>query len=143
MRFLGLDLGTKTLGIAISDKTNSIASPLTTLRFSSEDYESLIMPLKDIINENSITTIVLGLPKNMDSSLGFAAKRSNDFAEILKNNIDIPVVLVDERLTSVMAHNILSENGKKMINHKKDVDAVAACLILEDYLKRSAKWNLI
>ena len=139
MRFLGLDLGTKTLGIAISDKTNSIASPLTTLRFSSEDYESLIMPLKDIINENSITTIVLGLPKNMDSSLGFAAKRSNDFAEILKNNIDIPVVLVDERLTSVMAHNILSENGKKMINHKKDVDAVAACLILEDYLKRSAK----
>lgn len=143
MRFLGLDLGTKTLGIAISDKTNSIASPLTTLRFNSEDYDSLINPLKDIINDNNITMIVLGLPKNMDSSLGFAAKRSNVFADILKNNIDIPIVLVDERLTSVIAHNILSENGKKMIDHKKDVDAVAACLILEDYLKRSAKWNQI
>ncbi len=136
MRYLGLDLGTKTLGIAISDKTNNIASPLTTLRFSSEDYVSLIEPLKKIIEENNITGIALGLPKNMDSSLGFAAQRSKNFKELLESNIDIPITLVDERLTSVMAHNILSDNGKKAIDHKKVVDSLAACLILEDFLKK-------
>ena len=136
MRYLGLDLGTKTLGVAISDKTNSIASPLTTLRFNNEDYESLIPPLRDIITDNNITTIVLGLPKNMDSSLGFAAQRSKNFKTIIEKNIKIDVVLEDERLTSVMAHNILSDNGKKTIHHKKVVDEVAATLILEDYLKK-------
>ena len=136
MRYLGLDLGTKTLGIAISDKTNSIASPLTTLRFNNEDYESLIEPLKNIVVENKITTIVLGLPKNMDSSMGFAAQRSSNFKKLIEKNIDVEVVLEDERLTSVMAHSILSNNGKKAINHKKVVDELAATLILEDYLKK-------
>ncbi len=136
MRYLGLDLGTKTLGIAISDKTNNIASPLTTLRFENEDYNSLIEPLKDIILTNNITTIVLGLPKNMDSSMGFAAQRSLNFKELIEKNIEIEVVLEDERLTSVMAHNILSDNGKKMVHHKKVVDEIAATLILEDYLKK-------
>ena len=136
MRYLGLDLGTKTLGVAISDKTNSIASPLTTLRFNSEDYESLIEPLKNIIEENGITKIILGLPKNMDSSMGFAAQRSLKFKELIESNIDIEVVLEDERLTSVMAHNILSDNGKKAIHHKKVVDEIAATLILEEFLKK-------
>ena len=136
MRYLGLDLGTKTLGVAISDKTNNIASPLTTLRFKDEDYNSLVEPLKDIILTNNITVIVLGLPKNMDSSMGFAAQRSLAFKELIEKNIDIEVVLEDERLTSVMAHNILSTNGKKEIHHKKVVDEIAATLILEDYLKR-------
>ena len=136
MRYLGLDLGTKTLGVAISDKTNTLASPLTTLRFENEDYESLISPLKDIVLKNDISTIVLGLPKNMDSSMGFAAQRSQNFKELIEKNIDIKVVLEDERLTSVLAHNILSDNGKKEIHHKKVVDEVAATLILEDYLKK-------
>ena len=139
MRYLGLDLGTKTLGVAVSDKTNNIASPITTLRFSSEDYESLLEPLKELISKYDITNIVLGLPKNMDSSLGFAAQRSHNFKELLEKNINIPIILVDERLTSVMAHNILSENGKKTIDHKKDVDTLSACLILEDYLKKESK----
>jgi len=136
LRYLGLDLGTKTLGIAISDKSNVLASPLTTLRFSSEDYNSLIMPLKDIISKYEITKIALGLPKNMDSSLGFAAKRSHNFKSLIEEQLNIPVELVDERLTSVIAHNILQDNGKKAINHKQVVDEVAACLILEDFLKR-------
>ena len=139
MRYLGLDLGTKTLGIAISDKTCNIASPLTTIRFTQEDYESLINPLNNIISKYDITHIVLGLPKNMDGSLGFAAKRSKTFKNLLEKNINIPVELFDERLTSVMAHNILSENGKKTINHKQVVDTLAAVIILEDYLKKVRK----
>ena len=136
MRYLGLDLGTKTLGIAISDKSNFLASPLMTLRFSSEDYNSLIDPLKEIVSKYSITEIALGLPKNMDNSLGFAAQRSENFKKIIEEQLNIPVVLVDERLTSVMAHDILQNNGQKAIDHKKVVDEVAACLILEDFLKR-------
>ena len=136
MRYLGLDLGTKTLGIAISDKTNSIACPMTTLRFQNEDYESLIDPLKEIIMKNNITVVILGFPKNMDSSEGFAAQRSRNFRKLIEKHFNIKVELVDERLTSVMAHSILSNNGKKTINHKKVVDELAACLILEDYLKK-------
>ena len=138
-KHLGLDLGTKTLGIAISDKTGNFATPLTTLRFSSENYNELIEPLKEIIDNNNINLIVLGIPKNMDGSLGFAAQRSQYFKKLLADNIDIPVELYDERLTSVMAHNILSNNGKKAKNHKKDVDTLAAVIILEDYLKKVKK----
>ena len=143
MRYLGLDLGTKTLGIAVSDKTNNLASPLLTLRFSNEDYNSLIEPLKEIISKYNITKIVLGLPKNMDSSLGFAAQRSEKFKEIIEKEINVPIVLYDERLTSVMAHNILTDNGRKAINHKKVVDTLAATLILEDFLKKEEKWKTI
>ncbi len=139
MRYLGLDLGTKTLGIAISDKSGNIASPLKTLRFSNEDYESLLEPLKKIINDNNITQIVLGLPRNMDGSLGFAAKRSQDFKGLLEKNVGVPIDFYDERLTSVMAHNILTDNGKKAIDHKQYVDTIAAVLILEDYLKKVLK----
>lgn len=135
MRYLGLDLGTRTLGIAISDKTNMLACPYKTLRFSDNDYQSVVEELISIIEENKITEIALGLPKNMDSSLGFAAQRSTNFEQLLKDNINIPITLIDERLTSVMAHNILHSNEKKSIKHKKIVDEVAACLILESFIK--------
>ena len=135
MRYLGLDLGTKTLGIAISDRTNMLACPYKTLRFSESNFESILDELLNIINENNITEIALGLPKNMDSSLGFAAQRSKEFENILKEKTDVPINLIDERLTSVMAHNILHDNDKKSIKHKKVVDEVAACLILESFIK--------
>ena len=73
MRYLGLDLGTKTLGISVSDKTNTIASPLKTIRFKENDFESVIPELKSIVLEKGITDFVLGLPKNMNNSLGFAS----------------------------------------------------------------------
>lgn len=135
MRYLGLDLGTKTLGIAISDKTNLLACPYKTLRFKDNNYESIIDELLQIIKDNDITDIALGLPKNMDSSLGFAAQRSENFKRFLQQKVNIPITLVDERLTSVMAHNILKDNEKKVIKHKKIVDEVAACLILESFIK--------
>jgi len=136
MRCLGLDLGTKTLGVAISDKTNTLARPLKVIRFKDSSYEMLVSELKLIIDENEIGTIVLGLPKNMDNSLGFATERSLKFKALLEKNIDIPVVLVDERLTTLEAENILINVDMRRDKRKKVIDAVAAVLILETYLKR-------
>ena len=136
MRYLGLDLGTTTLGIAITDKTNTLVNPLKLIKFKSEDYESLLGELNNIIDENHITDIVLGLPKNMDNSLGFAAERSVKFKELLQKE-GINVHLEDERLTTVEALNILKNNGNKNIKKKEKTDVLSAVLILESYLKRN------
>lgn len=136
MRYLGLDLGTKTLGISISDKTNTIASPLKTISFKSIDYNEIFNDLEKIITENNISEVALGLPYNMDGSMGFAAQRSLEFKEAFEKRFSIKITLIDERLTSVVAHNILHENGRKYIDHKKDVDTVAATVILDTFLSR-------
>lgn len=136
MRYLGLDLGTKTLGVAITDKSNILASPLKTIRFNFEDYYAPIGELREIIEKNNITEIALGNPLNMDGSSGFASDRSKKFKEIIEKEFNLPVSLIDERLSSLEAHNILSLNGKKEIEHKKNVDAIAATIILESFLKR-------
>jgi len=138
MRYLGLDLGTKTLGISMTDKTNTLVSPYKVLRFQSEEYESVLGELKSIINEYDIGKVVLGLPKNMDGSIGFAGNRSLHFKELLEG-IGIEVELVDERLTTVMAEGIVHQNNENVKNTKKKIDSIAACLILESYLKR-LKW---
>ena len=134
MRVLGVDLGIKSLGIAISDKTNTIATPVGVLFFEKENYAKAVDLLKPIIEKNNITDIALGLPKNMDNSLGFAAQRSMEFAKLL-NKLNIEVHLVDERLSTVEATNILKETGNKNIKKKEIVDAVAANIILESYLR--------
>ena len=139
MRVLAMDLGTKSLGLAISDKTNTLASPLKTLHFEYEDYKSLIPLLDRIIKENNITTLVLGLPKNMDNSLGFASERSLNFKKILEDNFSLEVVLIDERLTTIEAENILINNDLRRNKRKHIVDSVAAMLILETYLKGAFK----
>lgn len=135
MRYLGLDLGTKTLGVAITDKTNTLVSPYTLITFNSEEYDDALRKLMEIINLEGITEVVLGLPKNMDNTLGFAAKRSMDFKKMLEFN-GITVHLEDERLTSSEAINILKYNGNKKINQQHKTDILAATLILESYLKR-------
>ena len=135
MRVLALDLGTKTLGLAISDATNIIASPLCVLRYDNEDYESLLNELESIINKYSIDTLVLGLPKNMDNSLGFAAQRSLKFKELLDNKFNVDTILIDERLSTVEAENILIENNMRRESRKKVIDSAAAMIILETYLR--------
>ncbi|MEG1506235.1 MAG: Holliday junction resolvase RuvX [Bacilli bacterium] len=134
MRVLGLDLGTCTLGVSISDRTNTIATPLKVIRFQKEDYDFAFNEVKKLVNEQDITDIALGLPKNMDNSLGFAAKRSMDFKELL-DSLHINVHLIDERLSSVEAFNILKTTGNKNIKNKHVIDAVAANIILENYLR--------
>ena len=135
MRFLGLDLGTKSLGIAVSDKTNLVATPYKTIHFPEEQYETVIKELETIIKEKQITDLVLGLPKNMDNSCGFATERSQKFKNILEEYFHIPIHLVDERLSSKEAENILIHTDMNRKKRKKVVDNVAAAIILDTYLK--------
>ena len=135
MRCLGLDLGTRTCGLAISDKTNFIASPLKTLRWDGENYDLLFAELDIIIKDYSITDLVLGLPKNMNNTLGFASERSLKFKEALEDRYGLKVVLIDERLTTVEAENYLISADMSRKNRKKVIDGVAASLILDTYLK--------
>lgn len=134
MRYLGLDLGTKTLGIAKSDSLGLIASSYKLLKFENEDYESLINPLKEIIDELKVDKLVLGLPKNMDNSLGFASERSINFKKLIEDNINIEVILQDERLSSVEANNLMIMGDTSRKNRKEKVDALAATIILQRYL---------
>lgn len=136
MRCLGLDLGSKTLGIAISDLTNSIASVYTTLNISEDNYESLILPLKKIILEEGIDTLVLGFPKNMDNSLGKRAEITMSFRDRLIEEFHLPVIMEDERLTSVISNNVLIDANLSRKKRKKKVDGLAAVLILQGYLDR-------
>lgn len=135
MRCLGLDLGTKTLGLAISDKSNMIASPYKVLRWDGEDYELLFKDLDNIIKENNITDLVLGLPKNMNNTLGFAAERSLKFKEALESRYKMEVTLIDERLSTVEATNYLLDADVSRKKRKKVVDGIAASIILDTYLK--------
>ena len=141
MRCLGLDLGSKTLGIAISDRTNCIASVYTTIFFKDENYSSLIEPLKEIIDKEEIDTLVLGFPKNMNNSLGTRAMITLEFKEMLESNFSLPVVMEDERLTSVISNNILISANVSRNKRKKKVDGMAAEIILQGYLDRARKGN--
>ncbi len=134
MRYLGLDLGTKSCGIAISDKTNILSTPKDPIFYEREEYEKLHEKLLPIIKENNITDVVIGLPKNMDGSLGFAAERSINFAQVLKED-GLTVHFVDERLSTVEAMSILHFTGKTEKNSKKVIDSVSANIILETFLR--------
>ena len=135
MRCLGLDLGTRTLGLAMSDKMNMIASPYRVLRWDGEDYNLLFNELDSIIRDNGITDLVLGLPKNMNNTLGFAAERSMSFKTALEERYSLPVTLIDERLSTVEATNYLLEADMSRKKRKEKVDGIAASIILDTYLK--------
>ena len=134
MRYIGLDLGTKTLGVAVSDKTETIASAITTLRFSENNPEEILDDLTKIMDEYKVGAIVIGLPKNMNNSLGFAAERTKEFVKVLNNTYGIPVYEQDERLSSVTANNVLLQADISRKKRKSKVDTVAATVILQNYL---------
>ena len=133
MRYLGLDLGTKTLGIAISDRSCMISSPLKTIKY--DDKSKLIEEVLDIIKQNDITEIALGLPKNMDGSLGFAAERSLTFKEKLSKKTNVNINLIDERLSTVEAESYLIDEGMRRKKRKNVIDAVAASVILDTFIR--------
>jgi len=133
MRYLGLDLGTKTLGIAISDALGLIANPMKTIRYTT--YEELSLEITSLLKEYEIGGIALGLPKNMDNSMGFASQRSIEFKEFLSKHVDVPVTLVDERLSSVEAEKYLLDADMSRKKRKDHIDAVAASVILNTYLR--------
>lgn len=137
MRCLGLDLGSKTLGIAISDLTNSIASVYKTLYFSLDDNYKTIEPLREIILKEGIDILVLGLPKNMNNTLGKRALVTLEYKELLEKEFGLPVIMEDERLTSVISNNVLIEADMSRKKRKKRVDGIAAEIILQGYLDKN------
>ena len=136
MRYLGLDLGSKTLGLAISDTTLTIANSLKTLYFSNEDYDSLMEPLNEIIKEYQIKRIILGYPLNMDGSIGTRAEITIEFKKKLEEKFKLEVILQDERLTSVISNQVLIDADISRKKRKKKVDSIAATLILQSYLNK-------
>lgn len=134
MRYLGLDLGTRTLGISISDETKTIATGFTTLRFNDSDYKSTYDSLKKIVVDNKIEKVVLGLPKNMNNTLGDRALTTMEYKKNIEKILNIEVVLQDERLSTVAAHNYLIEADMSRKKRKKVVDKMAANIILQTYL---------
>ena len=141
MRYLGIDLGSKTVGLAMSDPTGTIASTFKTIFFSNEDYVSTIDEIKQIVRDYNIKKIIIGLPKNMNNSLGKRAIITTNYAKLLEDNIDIPVIMFDERLTSVISNSILIEADMSRKKRKKKVDSIAAQIILQDYLNKEKNEN--
>ena len=136
MRYLGLDLGTRTLGISISDTTKTIATALKTIRFNDSDYDSIIPDIKDIIDEYEISKIVLGLPKNMNNTMGDRCATTIEFQKKLIDNFNIEVVLQDERLTTVEATNYMLQADVSRKKRRKKIDSLAANIILQTYFDR-------
>lgn len=134
MKCLGMDLGTKTLGLATSDRLGLIASPYKTLRY--EEINSLVDEVLKIISDEHIEQLVLGYPKNMNNSLGFAVERTNEFKELLETKTDLPIELIDERLSTVEAENMLISSDVSRKSRKKVIDSIAASIILDTYLRR-------
>ena len=131
-RLLGIDLGTKRIGIAISDYNQKIATPLQTLDKSK--LRKLIDELESIIKENDIRGIIIGNPINMDGTYGKSSQSAKDTAINISNKIDIPVSLWDERLSTVGAFNLSSELDINVSKREKDIDKFAAAFILQGAL---------
>lgn len=138
MRYLGLDLGSRTLGMALSDMTGMIASNYQVVRHQ-EDYQSLIPIIEKVVLEKQVSEIVLGLPKNMNNTIGAKGELSLWFQKQLEEKLQIPVHLEDERLTTVQAQNLLLSNDTSRKKRKKVVDSVAATIILQSYLDKKGK----
>lgn len=129
---MAIDYGDARTGIAVSDLTGTLCGDAFTI--AEWNPERLAQRIADEVKTRQVGQLVLGLPKNMDGSEGARAEKSRAFGALLEQATGLPVRMWDERRTSVDAHRILHAGGKKMKQHKKQVDAVAASLILEAYL---------
>lgn len=134
-RILGLDLGSKTCGVAISDPLGIIARAITTIRFEDDDYETCLEEVLKLCKENKVKDVVLGLPKHMNGDIGIRGQISQDFAAMLEEN-GIHVTLGDERLTTVSAERLMISGDVSRKKRKKVIDQMAAVQILQNYLDR-------
>lgn len=132
MRVMAIDYGDARTGIAMSDLLCSLVGSTTVIH--SRNSEKTVAEIQKLIRENSVTEIVLGLPKNMDGTEGVRAELCREFGKTLEEATGLPVKMWDERRTTVEAHNILSQHNYHGKKRKNTVDAVAASLILEGYL---------
>ena len=132
MRIMAIDYGDVRTGIAVSDLTRSITGDAFVIR--EKEPEKLAERLSIEAEQRDVEKFILGLPRNMDGTESFRAEKSRAFKTILEEKSGLPVILWDERRSSIEAHAILHASGKKEKEHKKSVDAVAASLLLESYL---------
>lgn len=135
MRIMGLDFGSKTVGVAISDPLLITAQGITIIRRKEENkLRQTLAQIEELIQEYEVTEIVLGNPKNMNDTLGERSKLSEEFKEKLERRTGLPVVLWDERLTTVAADKTMMEAGIRREHRKEHVDRIAATFILQGYL---------
>lgn len=134
MRYIGLDLGKRSLGIAISDRLGLVASFYKSIKYSDED--KLLDVLDEIITLEKVQSIVLGYPKNMDNSEGFRAQETLEFKKRLEDRFDMDVILQDERLTTREAESMLIDADMSRKKRKTVIDGVSAVIILQSYLDR-------
>ncbi len=136
MKYLGLDLGSKTLGIAISDELGFLARALETYRFAEDHYSIAANYIIDLCKREQIQQVVLGLPKHMNGDQGIRAQISYDFKRLLEANGSIRVILEDERLTTVLVDKAMIAGNVRRENRKKKKDEMAAVIILQNYLDK-------
>jgi len=132
MRIMAIDYGDARIGLAVSDGSATLCGDAWTLGERDMDRAADLITAE--AKARGVTRFVLGYPKNMDGTLGVRAEKSESFKKALEERSDIPVTLWDERRTTIAAHDILHQNGRKMKQHRDKVDAVAASLILEGFL---------
>ena len=135
MRILGLDFGSRTVGVAVSDALLLTAQGVETIERKDENkLRKTCARIEELVAQYEITTLVLGLPKNMNNTEGDRVEKTKEFKEMLERRTGLPVVLWDERLTTVAAEQVLMESGVRRENRKAVIDKVAACFILQGYL---------
>jgi putative pre-16S rRNA nuclease len=134
MRVMALDYGERGVGVAISDELQLTVRPLTTIRREKRKRAEVIERIRELVSENEISTLVVGLPLNMNGTRGEAVERVESFISDLRRNVSIPIVAVDERLTSHEADQILREMGFGSRERRARSDEYAALLILQDYI---------
>lgn len=135
MRVLAIDPGKKRVGIALSDPTGTLASPLVTLE--GREPEKLLTEIVGLVQEHGVHRVLVGHPKNMDGSIGPAAKAAQRLARALEERLAVPVELVDERLSSSQARVAMREAGTNAKKAREKVDQMAAVVVLQAYLERN------
>lgn len=142
MRLMGLDYGSKTVGVAVSDPLGLTAQGVETVwRKQENKLRQTMARIEELISEYQVERIVLGYPKNMNNTVGERAVKSLEFKEKLEKRTGLPVVMWDERLTTVSANRVLMETGVRRENRKEHVDEIAAVFILQGYLDYLANKN--
>ncbi len=135
MRIMGLDFGSKTVGVAVSDPLFITAQGVEIVRRKSPNkLRQTLARIEELVVEYEVERIVLGYPKNMNNTEGERCEKTKEFQEMLERRTGLPVVLVDERLTTVMADQVMMESGVRRENRKEFVDKIAATFILQTYL---------
>ena len=139
MRAMGLDIGSVTVGVSLSDGLKMIASSYTVIRYENED-EALFKKIVEIIKEQEVDEVIVGMPYHMNGDFSEGCSRTRRFEEKIKELIDIKIVEVDERMSKVSAHNALLTFDVSRKKRKQVVDKVAATVILQSYLDRNSRF---